>query len=123
MAVLGLTVFIFAPQITESFRDDKLVIAVSSTALRFIACVLPLHSIIFGTNMLLQVAGVKKSATFLSSLRQGIIFLPCIIILPYIVSFFGFNGILGIQMTPAVSDFLSALIALPFLINFLRKLK
>lgn len=123
MAVFGLCVFIFAPEIAKSFRDDPAVIAVATVAMRFQACVLPFHSLIFGTNMLLQVAGVKKSATFLSSMRQGIVFVPMILILPQLVRLFGAEPVLGVQMTPAVSDILSALIALPFMLRFFRKLE
>lgn len=123
MALFGLVVFIFAPEIARAFRDDAAVISVASVAMRFQACVLPFHSLIFGTNMLLQVAGVKKSATFLSSMRQGIIFVPMILILPYIVRLFGAHPLLGVQMTPTISDLFSALIALPFMIRFFRRLE
>lgn len=122
MFVLGATVFVFAQEISAIFRDDIAVIKVSSTALRYSACILPFHSIIFGTNMLLQVAGVKISATILSSLRQGIVFVPLIILLPHLLSFFGAPPIFGIMATPALSDLISALIALPFMTGFLQKL-
>ncbi|MBQ0050493.1 MAG: MATE family efflux transporter [Treponema sp.] len=123
MAVFGLGVFIFAPEIARSFRDDPAVIAVATVAMRFQACVLPFHSLIFGTNMLLQVAGVKKSATILSSMRQGIIFVPLILILPQLVQLFGAEPLLGVQMTQTFSDLLSSLIALPFMLRFFRKLE
>ena len=122
MTIFAIVVFIFAPQLTKSFRDDPAVIAVATLALRFSCCVLPFHSIIFGTNMLLQVAGVKIKATVLSSMRQGIVFVPVILLLPLITTYFFSNGILGIQLTPAVSDLISALIALPFMIIYLKNL-
>ena len=59
----------------------------------------------------------------LSSLRQGIVFVPMILCLPYAVQFFGFEPIAGIMLTPALSDLLSAFITLPFLIKYLKKLK
>lgn len=123
MAVLGTVVFIFAPQIAHSFRDDEAVIKVASIALRMSCCILAFHSIIFGSTMLLQTAGEKLSATVLSSLRQGIVFVPMILCLPYAVQFFGFEPIAGIMLTPALSDLLSAFITLPFLIKYLKKLK
>ena len=102
--------------------DDESVVLVGSLALRFQACVLPFHSLIFGTNMLLQVAGEKKSATFLSSMRQGLFFIPCIFILPHAVQFFGAEPILGVQMTQALCDMLAAVCAIPFSIRFFKKL-
>lgn len=122
MAVLGVAVFIFSPEISRVFRDDEAVISIASLAMKCQAVVLPFHSIIFGTNMLLQVAGVKKSAVFLSMLRQGIVFIPLVFILPHVVSFFGAQPIFGIQMTQAASDLISALVAVPFAISFFKKL-
>ena len=122
MTLSALLVFIFAPQIVSFFRDDESVVLVGSLALRFQACVLPFHSLIFGTNMLLQVAGEKKSATFLSSMRQGLFFIPCIFILPHAVQFFGAEPILGVQMTQALCDMLAAVCAIPFSIRFFKKL-
>ena len=122
MLVLGCAVFVFSEQIAQIFRDDAAVIKVASISLKFSACILPFHSIIFGTNMLLQVAGVKISATVLSSLRQGIVFVPLIIMLPYIATFFGAPAIFGIMATPALSDFISALIAFPFMKGFVNGL-
>lgn len=122
MTVFGVLVFIFSNKIAQSFRDDALVISMASGAMKYQACVLPLLSIIFGTNMLLQVAGVKKSAIFLSSLRQGLVFVPVILLLPLILKNFGFAPLLGIQLTPAVSDIISAFITIPFLIKFLNSL-
>ena len=122
MTLAALVVFVFAPEIVRVFRDDDAVVAVGALALRLQACVMPFHSLIFGTNMLLQVAGEKKSATFLSSMRQGLFFIPCIFILPHVVQFFGAEAILGVQMTQAVCDMLAALFAVPFTVRFFRKL-
>ena len=123
MTILAILVFTFAPQIVRFFRDDEAVVLVGGLALRAQACVLPFHSLIFGTNMLLQTAGEKKSATFLSSMRQGLFFIPCIFILPHIAEFFGLEAILGIQLTQALCDMLAALCAIPFTIRFFRKMK
>ena len=122
MTVCAVAVFVFAPEIVRFFRDDNAVVAIGSLALRFQACVLPFHSLIFGTNMLLQVAGEKKSATFLSSMRQGIFFIPCIFILPHIVKFFGAEPILGVQMTQMICDLFAAFCTIPFTVMFFRKL-
>ena len=122
MSVFAVIVFIYAPKIAQSFRDDYAVISVASLGMRFQSSVLPFHSVIFATNMLLQVAGVKKGAVFLSSLRQGVVFIPLIFILPHLVKFFGAEPMLGVQMTQSVSDLISASVALPFVISFFRKL-
>lgn len=123
MTVSAVLVFVFAPEIVRFFRDDDAVVAVGALALRAQACVLPFHSLIFGTNMLLQVAGEKKSATFLSSMRQGLFFIPCIFLLPHLARLFGAEEILGVQLTQAVCDMLAAICSVPFTVRFFRKLK
>ena len=122
MSASAVLVFIFAPQIIRFFREDSAVVAVGSFALRAQALVLPFHSIIFGSNMLLQVAGEKKSATILSSMRQGLFFIPCIFVLPHVVKLFGAEQILGVQLTQAVCDAMAAICSVPFTVRFFRKL-
>ena len=122
MTVCAVGVFIFAPEVVRFFRDDDAVVAVGALALRFQSCILPFHALIFGTNMLLQVAGEKKSATFLSSMRQGLFFIPCIFLLPHVVRRLGFEPILGVQMTQMICDMLAAVCSVPFTVRFFRKL-
>lgn len=117
MTAAGIFVFIFAPEIVRGIRNDEAVIAVGTVAMRFQCLCIPLHSLIFGANMMLQTTGQKKSATFLSSLRQGLYFIPLILILP------NFMGIFGVQISQAASDFLTALTSIPFTIIFFRKME
>jgi len=123
MTISAILVFVFAPQIVRFFRDDDAVVAVGALALRAQSLILPFHSLIFGTNMLLQVAGEKKSASFLSSMRQGLFFIPCIFLLPHAVKLFGAEPILGVQLTQALCDALAAICAVPFSVRFFRKMK
>ena len=116
MSFFAVVCFIFAPMIVRSFRNDAEVIAVGMIAMRFQCCALPCHSLIFGTNMMLQTTGQSKSATFLSCLRQGIFFLPLIAILPRTI------GLAGIQCTQMISDMLTFIVTIPFAISFFKKL-
>ena len=122
MTFAAIFLFFFADEIVRFFRDDAAVITVGSLALRCQACLLPLHSLIFGTNMLFQTTGIKKSAAFLSSLRQGLFFIPLVFILPTLMPLFGQEELLGVQLTQAISDALSALCTIPFVIRFFRRL-
>ena len=65
-------------------------------------------------NMTLQVVGKSWQGTFLSSARQGIFFLPLMIVLSQTL------GILGIQITQPIADFLTAAVSIPFMIIFFR---
>lgn len=107
---------IFAPEIIACFRDDETVIKVGSAALRFQACSIPLHAFIVSTNMLMQSTGKSLQATFLACNRQGIYFLPLIVILPLLF------GLLGVEITQACADALSFLTAIPYAIWFFKKL-
>lgn len=116
MAVFAILAFVFAPQIIQAFRDDPEVIEVGKVALRWQAAFLPLHAIIVGTNMLMQSTHHITQATFLSMNRQGIYFIPAILILPHLF------GLFGVEISQAVADLLSTFTAIPYLIWFFRKL-
>ncbi len=117
--IMSITSFVcgfFASHLIASFRNDAEVINIGVKTLRFQLMVMPLHAFIVATNMLLQATGKIASATFLSCNRQGIYFIPAILILPRI---FGLNGMLVSQ---TVSDFLTFLTSIPFLILFMKNL-
>ena len=116
LAVCASGLFAFAPEIIRLFRDDVDVIKIGAAALRFQAAGLPFHSFIIATNMLMQSTGRIKSASLLSCMRQGIYFLPLVIVLPLLF------GLLGVEMSQAISDFLSFLTAIPFIIIFFRSI-
>ena len=106
----------FAPQIIRFFRDDPGVVAVGSTALRAQAVSLPLMATIVITNMMLQACGKGLKASIASACRNGIFFIPLILILP------GFLGLFGVEISQAVADVLSFLIAIPFAVSELKKM-
>ena len=110
------TVAIFAPTMIGWFRDDPEVIKFGAMALRLQCLTFPLQSWIVMSNMMQQVLGRTASATFLAIARQGIFFIPCVLLLPLV-----FNG-LGIQMTQAVADNITVLCAIPLQIHVLRSL-
>lgn len=106
----------FAPQLLRAFRNDDTVVKIGSVALRWQAAFMPFHPLIVGTNMLMQSTQNVKKATFLSMNRQGIYFIPAVLILPRLF------GLTGVEISQFVADVLSALTAIPFLIVFFKKL-
>ena len=109
---------ILAPAIMKAFRKDDLeVIAIGVYALRAQALLLPLTGIVTATNMGLQSTGNAVPATVLAMARQGIFFIPLILILP------GFAGLKGVALSQPISDGLTFIIALFFFASFLRKKK
>ncbi|WP_245523730.1 MATE family efflux transporter [Treponema brennaborense] len=116
MGCASVILFIAAPHVVRVFRNDPAVVAVGSAAIRWQSVALILQPLIVGSNMLLQSTGQSRQATFLSSCRQGIFFLPLIVLLPYA------GGLAGIEITQTVSDLLTAAVCVPFLIRFFRRL-
>lgn len=112
----GAILLIFPAGIMSLFRrGDEEVIAIGGLMLRFLGCSMPLLGYSTFVNQLYQSLGFVAPATLLASCRQGIFFVPLILILP---RFFGLNAIL---MTQAVSDILTFLLSVPFHILIFRR--
>lgn len=117
MTVLGAVLFIFAPDVIRIFIDnDPDVVTIGAAALRAQCISMPLLSLNVACNMTFQTIGKSWTATFLSALRQGVFFLPLIIVLPRVI------GLYGVTYTQAISDALSFLLCIPFAVSFLRGL-
>ena len=117
MLVFASIIFIFAPYVMAAFIEDEAARAVGTVALRWQISFIPIHPLIVGTNMLMQSTRHIKAATFLSMNRQGIYFIPAILILPRIL------GLTGVEISQFVADALSAVTAIPYAIHFFRKLE
>ena len=117
LSVFSVLCLIFAGPVVGWFRDDPAVIAVGSTALRWQAAALPLMATSILTNMMLQATGKSLKSSVTSSARNGIFFIPLILILPR------FFGLLGVEMTQAWADVLSFFLAVPLACSELKKMK
>lgn len=110
--------FVFAPQLMMLFRkDDPEVIALGTVAFRAQCAVLVLFGIVTVTNMALQCTGHSGQATLLALCRQGLCFLPLILILPRVA------GVWGVQFAQPIADVCTFCISLPFWFRFLKVLK
>ena len=116
LSIVAVLCLVFAPQIIALFRDDPEVIMVGTTALRFQAAVLPLSATIVMSNMMLQSIGKGFKASVTASARNGIFFIPLILILPK------FLGLLGVEITQAAADVLSIAVSIPLAASELRKM-
>lgn len=110
--------YIYAPEIVAWFREgDAEVIAVGARAFRWQLITLPLGAWVILCNMMLQTIRRPGRAVTLASSRQGLFFIPFILILPY------FLGLEGVVMAQAVADFCSFLLALPLTLPVLNSFK
>lgn len=113
VSVLG---FLFAPQLISLFRDDPDVIACGTVALRCQCVSFCFQSWIVMSTMMIQSMGRTVPATFLSVARQGLFFIPMVLILP------SFLGLLGIQIAQAAADLMTLVFAVPIQLRILRTL-
>ena len=110
--------YIYAPEIVSWFRkEDPLVIEIGAQALRWQLITLPLGTWVILCNMMLQTIRQPMRAIILSSARQGLFFIPFILLLPT------FLGLKGVEICQAVSDLCSFILAVPLTIGILKKMR
>lgn len=115
LTMISITFAIFAPDLIKIFRsEDAELIKIGAEALRWQCLSFPLVGVSMVTNMMYQTTRKTLIATVLSMGRQGIFFIPTIMILPL------FIGLQGVEMTQAVADALTFLLALPFAIKEMK---
>ena len=113
LAVIG---FILSQNIIKAFINDEKVIEIGTHALRYQCMVMPIMTLGVLSNMTFQCVGKPWQATFLSSCRQRIYFLPLILILPRVF------GITGVEITQPLADVCTFLTSVPFIFSFIKKL-
>lgn len=118
--LIGISVIgvVFAPDIIALFRkEDQEVITVGAVALRMQCIVFPLTGWIVMSNMMLQSIGKALKASILAAARQGLFFIPLILILPRMF------GLLGVEICQTVSDIFSFALAVPLCISVINEMK
>lgn len=116
MAFSSLLFFIFSKQVMNFFIDDNDVIEIGKVALRYQCIALPLMPLNTICNMTFQSTRKKFKAALLSCLRQGLFFIPIIIIMPLVLN------ITGVITSQALADILTCLFSLPFFIAYIKEI-
>lgn len=116
--VFGLSIAVFSGGIMSSFtKDDGEMIRIGQIALRANGTSFMLFGFYTVYSFLFLVMGKAKEGFFLGACRQGICFIPVILLLS---RFFGLNGVLFAQ---PVADVISAVVAIWMALRFQRELK
>ena len=111
--------YIFAEPITDLVAGSSpLAASIAAFAFRAQLVVFPLMAWTTMCNMMLQTVGQTFRATVVAMLRQGIAFIPCVLLLPLCM-----DPLLGIQLSQSVADVVSFLISIPIGIASLREMK
>ncbi|MFA5514493.1 MAG: MATE family efflux transporter [Sphaerochaetaceae bacterium] len=111
--VLGSIGFIFSPTIMRFFiTTDPHVVAIGALTMRFQCLTMPLQSLNVVVSMLFQSIGKSKRASVTALSRQGLFFIPAILLLPQAF------GVLGLQMGQAVADIATFILSVMMVTHF-----
>ena len=118
LLVISISGFIFSEQIILIFeKDDINIINIGKFVLKVQFLVFFLNSWTIISSMMLQSIGKSFMASFLASSRQGLFFIPLILILPNII------GFVGIQICQPISDICTFIMSIPFTLIAIKELK
>ena len=112
---VSLFMLLFPREIISLFQKDESVVGPGSQMLRFLAMSLPFLGYSTFVNQTYQCLGHSFWASILAALRQGIFFLPLVILFPY------FWGLTGVGLVQPAADILTFLASIPFHIYFWKK--
>ena len=116
--MISVAAYIGAEPIIGIFRKgDSQVIEIGTLALRLQILTFCLGAWNVTCNMMLQSIGKATSASIVAAARQGLFFIPLIIILPRMF------GLLGIQLCQPISDVFAFLLTVPMGLYALREMK
>lgn len=122
LIVAGIFVHVFAPNLVGLFNDDipeirNQVIAIGTKTLHFTTLTFPLVGFMTLSNMMMQNMTLAFRASFLAMARQGLFYIPAVLILPQ------FLGFVGIQMSQMVSDIISFIVTILLTAGVIRDLQ
>lgn len=106
-AVMAVILIIIAKPITGLFIGNGSIIESGALMLRIMLISTPLISVILISTVMFQSAGKALPAMILSIGRQGVIFVPIILILK---SIFGYSGVIWAQTCADIATFILAMV-------------
>lgn len=116
MGILAVAAFFNAEPFVRFFRDDPKVTEIGTAAMKWQCVSLVLMPVTMYGNMLFQSIGKAGAATFLASLRSGLVLIPVVLIFTHLW------GLQGLEMAQAFSEIVSAVITMPFILVFMKSL-
>lgn len=117
MSVFAIVCGIFSPFVMKLFSLSSEATEIGALALRLQCICMPLLPLNFMASITYQSLGKKAIASLLSVSRQGLFYIPSVLILPKVL------GLFGVQSCQAISDLLAFFFAIPFTVMFFNMLK
>ena len=108
---------IFSKGLMGLFSLSGMATEIGSFALRLQCITMPLLPMNFMIGLTYQVVGNKALAALLSISRQGLFYIPAVLIMPAVFK------LTGVQACQAVSDFFAFFFAIPFTLHFFKVLR
>lgn len=108
--------FIFAEETVYVLLHDADVVRIGAEALRWQIITYPLAAIITISNMTLQTSGRTIGANILASARNGLFFIPLILLLPSLM------GLKGVEISQAAADLFSFILTVPIMMNYFKSI-
>ena len=118
LLVMAVVMFAVSTPIMRLFRrEDAEVVRIGALALKMQCVLLPVQSFTIIGNMLTQSIGYSFRATLTAIGKQGLFFIPAILILP------GVYGVLGLQLAQPVADLLTFVLTQVIVVMVVKELK
>ena len=118
MLMVCIPVFIFSEQFITLFSPaDEEVLRIGLFAIRTQCIAMPIGAIVVVINMTLMGLGKGAAAFLLGISRQGICYVPMVIILPRLY------GVMGLAAASATADVISVFIGIPLAAILMRTVR
>ena len=117
LIVIGILLYLNASNLVRTFRDDPEVIEIGVQTLRYQLIAVPFLGWVIVVNMFLQNIRKVVPASIVAMARQGIVFIPLLLVL------YHFFGLTGLELTQPISDIITFAISVPFGVGALRNLR
>ena len=109
--------FVFAKEVVFEFQSDPSVVEIAAFAFRCQLLTYPLIPFIVTTNMFLQTIRKTGRANLVAAARNGLFFVPLIIVLPLLF------GLTGVEVCQPVSDICAFSISVPIALATFRQIQ
>lgn len=122
MALITIVCMVFSKQLISLFNTAEgggmqKAIELGSKTIFYHAFAFPLAGLYTTSNMMMQNIGRPVRASILALMRQGLAFIPSILILPSLFS------LTGVMLAQPVADLISFIVCIPILISVLNEIK
>lgn len=117
VSALGIAAAVFAPQLMMAFTEyDQEMVEIGALAIRMQCLAMPSVAWVIIVNMTYAGLGKAAGAAILSVVRQGVFFIPMVLLLPRLFDVYGLASVQG------AADMLTLILSVPLSVTILREI-